>query len=210
MILILKSSKIHDLSISSSSVMQGVSPKRNSANRQWNINSGFPDSRSATSLGDTRRRGCARVRHRSSGQCLVLRQHRPELYTSRHLVRLLSGSPCEPLLSRFHVEQRHNERPDKLSLGGAEQRRDIQRRDEWPGQKSTHEIRRVPWNDQLPFADQCPLALPYPSHPALPPRRKQLMPVSASSGECLSVTHSAWNVPKMPPSDLPCSDNRWS
>ena len=148
------------------------------------------DGGGASCLGDTRRRGRASVRHRTSGQCLVLRQRRPELYTSCDFIRLLSGSLREPLLPRFLVQQRHNERPDKLPLGGAEQRRDIQRRDEWPGQKSTHEIRRVSRTRRLPFAaDLLHSAAPSPCRSTMPAAPgNELMPVRASSGKWFSVT----------------------
>lgn len=136
------------------------------------------DCGSSPRVGDARRRGRASVRDRPPGQRLVLRQHRPELHTSCDLVRLLPGPPREPLLPRPDIEQRHNQRPDKLSLGGAEQRRDIQRRDERPGQKSTHQIRRV-----SPHAGHCS-ATPCPCRSTLPlAPGDELMPVRPSSGE---------------------------
>ncbi|XP_031774849.1 alkaline phosphatase-like isoform X2 [Apis florea] len=138
------------------------------------------DCGSSPCLGDARGRGRAGVRDRPPGQRLVLRQRGPELHTSCDLVRLLPGPPRGPLFPGLGIEQRHNQRPDKLSLGGAEQRRDIQRRDERPGQKSTHQIRRAP----PPLAGHCsPPPAPCPPRPNTVPPGDELMPVRPSSGE---------------------------
>jgi len=99
----------------------------------------------AEGVGDARRRRCAGVRHRAPSEHPVLRQRRPELHPARDRLRRLSGPSRQPLLtgSCGQQRQRHNElRADKLSLSGAQQRGDIQRRDERPGAKSTPEIRR--------------------------------------------------------------------
>lgn len=134
-------------------------------------------------MGDARRRGRASVRDRPPGQRLVLREHRPELHTSRDLVRLLPGPARDPLLPGPGIQQRHDQRPDKLSLGGAEQRRDIQRRDERPGQKSTRQIRRV--HPPPPRAGRSsPTPRPCRSTIPLYPPGDELMPVGSSSGRC--------------------------
>lgn len=99
----------------------------------------------AEGVGDARWRGCAGVRHRAPSEHPVLRQRRPELHPARDRLCRLSGPSRQPLLpgSCWQQRQRHNELcADKLSLGGAQQRGDIQRRDERPGAKSAHEIRR--------------------------------------------------------------------
>lgn len=104
------------------------------------------DGGGAEGVGDARRRRCAGVRHRAPSEHPVLRQRRPELHPARDRLRRLPGPSRQPLLtgSCGQQRQRHNElRADKLSLGGAQQRGDIQRRDERPGAKSTPEIRRT-------------------------------------------------------------------
>lgn len=110
------------------------------------------DGGGAAGVGDARGRGCAGIRHRAPCERPVLRQRRPELHTARDRLRRLPGPSRQPLLPGYeqHQRQRHNERrADKLSLGGAQQRGDIQRRDERPGAESTHEIRR--WSFQQPL-----------------------------------------------------------
>lgn len=116
------------------------------------------DSGRAEGVGDARGRGCAGVRRRAPRERPVLRQRRPELHPARDRLRRLPGPSRQPLLPGSNEQrecQRHNERcADKLSLGRAEQRGDIQRRDERPHAKSTHEIRRrsLPFVGRQPFA----------------------------------------------------------
>jgi len=84
----------------------------------------------AEGVGDSWWRGRAGVRHRTARGHPVLRQLRPELHPACDRVLCLPGSLRQPLLSGSRGQrqrQRHNERrPDKLPLGGAQQRGDIQ------------------------------------------------------------------------------------
>lgn len=153
----------------------------------------------AEGVGDARRRGCAGVRHRAPGEHPVLRQRRPELHPARDRLRRLSGPSRQPLLtgSCGRQCQRHNElRADKLSLGGAQQRGDIQRRDERPGAKSTHEILRSPPFVGRPVAAVATAAeadddddvLPRSADSPVSPRKDELMrPASACPRVTLAV-----------------------